>query len=109
MPDKLESGRRFCGGIDYTHIGSRTRRMVVAGEIPNVDPQGWRHVAKLEDTDGDTVTNLSPVIVDSSGADQMSIVQTMTFFSLKVRFHEGNPSERLNVLRYRTLSNVRVR
>ena len=55
--------------------------MVVAGQIPGVDPEGWKEVAKLKDLKGGPVTALSPVIVDSSGSDQMSITQTLTFFS----------------------------
>ena len=58
--------------------------MVVAGSIPGVDPKGWREVAHLKDLKGEQVTALSPVIVDSSGADQMSISQTLTFFSEEV-------------------------
>ena len=58
--------------------------MVVNREIPGVDPDAWRKVANLKDMKGGSVTALSPVIVDSSGMDQMSITQTLTFFSEEV-------------------------
>ena len=83
MPDTLESGRRICTEIDYTHIGSRTRNSVVAGKIPNINPEGWRSVAQLTDIFGKPMTNLTVLIVDSSGADQMSFTQTFTFFSMQ--------------------------
>ena len=83
MPDTLESGRRICTEIDYTHIGSRTRNSVVAGKIPNINPEGWRSVAQLTDIFGKPMTNLTVLIVDSSGADQMSFTQTLTFFSMQ--------------------------
>ena len=54
--------------------------MVVAREIPGVSPDAWREVASLRNLKGGAVTSLSPVIVDSSGADQMCIKQTLTFF-----------------------------
>ena len=60
--------------------------MVVAGQIPGVDADAWREVAKLKDLNGKPNTALSAIIVDSSGMDQMSITQTLTFFSEDVSF-----------------------
>ena len=62
---------------------SRTRNSVVAGKIPNINPEGWRSVAQLTDIFGKPMTNLTVLIVDSSGADQMSFTQTLTFFSMQ--------------------------
>ena len=58
--------------------------MVVSRDIPRVDPDAWREVARLTTLKGEPVTPLSVVIVDSSGADQMCIKQTLTFFSEEV-------------------------
>ena len=82
MPDTLESGRRICTEIDYTHIDYwlAYKNSVVAGKIPNINPEGWRSVAQLADILGKPMTNLTVLIVDSSGADQMSFTQTLTFF-----------------------------
>lgn len=89
MPDALKSGRWICTEVDYTHIGSRARRGVVARAVPGVNPDGWRKVAQLTDIFGKPVTNLTAMIVDSSGADQMSMVQTLTFFSMQASsFHK---------------------
>lgn len=84
LPDSLPSGKWIAAEIDYTHIGSRLRRMVVAGAIPGVDPEAWRTVAKKTTLENKPKTNLTTVIVDSSGADQMSMTQTLTFFSASV-------------------------
>ena len=64
-------------------IGSRTRNSVVAGKIPNINPEGWRSVAQLTDILGKPMTNLTVLIVDSSGADQMLFTQTLAFFSMQ--------------------------
>ena len=56
---------------------------MVAGKIPNINPEGWRSVAQLTDIFGKPMTNLTVLIVDSSGADQMSFTQTLTFFSMQ--------------------------
>lgn len=84
LPDSLPSGKWIAAEVDYTHIGSRLRRMVVAGAIPGVDPEAWRTVAKKTTLENKPKTNLTTVIVDSSGADQMSMTQTLTFFSASV-------------------------
>ena len=56
---------------------------MVAGKIPNINPESWRRFARLTDILGKLMTNLNVLIVDSSGADQMSFTQTFTFFSME--------------------------
>lgn len=58
--------------------------MLVAGQIPGVDPKRFLEVAKLRDVMGNPVTNLTELLMDAKGADQMSFSQTLSLFSNKV-------------------------
>ena len=84
MPGKLASGRHVCLGVDYTHIASRLRRMVVQDKMPGVRSEPWRKVAALRNPDGSSVVHLSIITVDAKGADQMSIAQSLAFWSEEV-------------------------
>ena len=85
-PGRLSSGKPVMREVDYTHVGSRTKRMVMQGKIPNCDPGGWRKVASdINPLTGLPSTLLTSVICDAKGSDQMCMSHIRTFFSKKVR------------------------
>ena len=84
MPAKLNSGKHVCLGVDYTHIASRLRRMTVQDKIPGIRSEPWREVAGLKKPDGSPLVHLSIITVDAKGADQMSITQSLAFWSDEV-------------------------
>lgn len=70
--------------LDYTHNINRLRTFTSAGRVPGVNPQAWKEVAKAKDSLNKPATSLTLKMLSSGGGDMMSIVQTRTFFSMKV-------------------------
>ena len=85
-PGTLSSGKSVMREVDYTHVGSRMKRMVMQGKIPDCNPDGWRKVASdINPLTGKYSTTLTMNICEAKGSDQMSMSMIKTFFSDKVR------------------------
>ena len=59
-------------------------KLLFLGSIPGISRNAWDAVAGMINPDGTRITNLTPVIMEAAGSDQMAMDHTITFFSEKV-------------------------
>lgn len=67
-----------------TTMIKRISKQNISGAIPGISKLAWEAVATLTNPDGSYLTNLTPILMDDSGSDQMAMQHTITFFSESV-------------------------